>query len=396
MIWLEEQKIGMKIAFVNHNLILSDGSSTVIWNLARRLARHHEVTIFAFFNSGHNDESGVQIQEIPIPFKGNRFVNPGLIPLFQNKWREMRKRLQEFPVIITYPYFASLIPLFPTKLKGPLHILIEWKVGGNPRLSIYERIPSYFNERMEAYSIRHADRVIAPSVCVERYVREKVGAGTTRMFLDGVDFSLFDKSLVSTKDIYDKYPFLRGSRLILFVGRLYPHKNIDALIRSLKSVQTEIPNSKLVVVGGFDRNLSYYRSLVKLAQELGLEESVVFAGVVSWQDLPKYYAACDVYASCSLYEGFLRAEAYAMEKPMVAFDVTANSETIRHGENGLLVKELNPEAFASALITLLGDDKLRVKMGRNGYQWAKENLDFDVIAENFARFIEDSVACRGK
>ena len=80
-----------------------------------------------------------------------------------------------------------------------------------------------------------------------------------------------------------------------------------------------------------------------------------------------------------------------MEKPMVAFDATSNSETIRHGETGLLVQEQTPEAFASALLTLLGDDKLRAEMGRNGYQWAKENLDFDVIAPNFIKFIEECV-----
>ena len=81
---------------------------------------------------------------------------------------------------------------------------------------------------------------------------------------------------------------------------------------------------------------------------------------------------------------------------MVAFDITSNSETIKHGETGLLVKELTPEAFASALITLLKDDKLRTEMGKKGYQWAKQTLDFDVIAENFEKFIQESINERGR
>ena len=44
---------------------------------------------------------------------------------------------------------------------------------------------------------------------------------------------------------------------------------------------------------------------------------------------------------------------------------------------------------------MLGDDKLRVEMGGNGYQWAKENLDFDVIAEKLAGFLEQSLSEKG-
>lgn len=379
----------MKIAFIIHALILSDGLSTVTWNLARRLAKDHEVTIFTF-NSEYKDDHGIQVAEISIPFKRNKFVNPGVIPLFQNKWQEIRRQLKQYQVINTHLYPANLIPLFPTKIKGPLHLITNWKVGLLPNLNLYGKIHFYFDK----YAMKHADRVIAPSMCAEQYARGEVKVVPTRMYLDGVDFSLFNKSLVSVKEIYDKYPTLERSQVILFVGRIHPSKNIETLIRSLKIVQREIPNAKLIIVGGFGRYLSYYRSLVKLVQEIGLEDSVSFTGVVSWQDLPKYYAACDVYATCSLYEGFLRAEAYAMEKPMVAFDITSNSETIRHGETGLLVQELTPEAFASALITLLNDDKSRAEMGKNGYQWAKENLDFDTIAQNFAKFIEESLATR--
>jgi len=386
----------MKIAFISHVLVLSDGTSAVFWNLARRLiAKGHEVTIFTFLNSDYKDDCGVQIQEVAIPFKRNKFINPGLLTLFQHKWMELRRQLQQYQVIYTHLCPVSLIPSFPTKLKGPLHIMTEWGIGVSPESNLSEKIQFFFGEKMEGYAVRHADRVIAPSLYVEQYVKEKFGVSTTRMHIDGVDFSLLDKSLVSTREIYDKHPSLEESQIILTVGRVCPRKDIETLIKSLKIVRAEIPNAKLIIVGGFDRNLGYYRSLVKLVHETGLRESVIFTGAVSWKDLAKYYAACDVFATSSVYEGFLRVEAYTMEKPMVAFDVTSNSEAIRHGETGLLVQEPTPEAFASALITLLGNDKLRMEMGKNGYQWAKENLDFDVIAQNLAKFMEESLSARG-
>ncbi len=386
----------VKIAFISHVLILSDGTSAVFWNLAKRLAaKGHEVTIFTFFNSDYKDDCGVEIREVPIPFKGNKLVNPGLLPIFQNKWQELRRYLQQYQVIYTHLCPVCLIPSFPTKLKGPLHIMTEWGIGKSPGSYLYEKVHHYFSEKMEGYALRHADRVIAPSMYMEQYIKEKFRVRTTRMSIDGIDFSLLDKSLISGKEIYGKYPSLEGSLIILTVGRVCPRKDIETLIRSLAIVQRKIQNAKLIIVGGFDRNLSYYHSLLKLIQEMGLRESIIFTGAVSWEDLPKYYAACDVFATSSVYEGFLRAEAYAMERPMVAFDVTSNSEAIKDGKTGLLVKGLTPEAFASALITLLSDGKLRAEMGQKGYQWAKQTLDFDIIAENFTKFIEESLATRG-
>lgn len=385
----------MKIAFINHVLILGDGISTVIWNLARCLAKDHEVTIFTF-NSGYENEHSIQIQEVSIPFKRNKFVNPTLTPLFQNKWRQIRKQLKQYDVINTHLYPANLIPLFPTKIRGPFYIFTEWSVIRNPKFSVYDKIYATFVEKVDSYVVKHSDKVIAPSIYAERYIKEKLGIKSSLMYLDGIDFSLFDKESISVTDIYDKYPTLKKSPVILFVGQLHPHKNVETLIRSFKIVRGRIPDAKLVIVGRIGRSLDYYQHLVKLSHQEALTESVIFTATVSWEDLPKYYAICDVFATCSLGEGFLRAEAFAMEKPMVAFDATSNSETIKHGETGLLVQEQTPEAFASALITLLGNDKLRAEMGKNGYQWAKENLDFDVIAQNFAKFIEDSITNRAQ
>ncbi len=379
----------MKIAFINHVLILGDGISTVIWNLARCLAKEHEVNIFTF-SSGYESEDSVRIQEVRLPFRNNKFVNPGLSPLFQNKWQEIRRQLPQFDVVNTHLYPANLIPLFPGKIKGPLHIFTEWSVGRNRNLSIYDKVYIRFIENADRYVAKRVDRVIAPSVYAERYIAERLGAKSRLMYLDGVDFSLFNKEATSPVAIYEKYPALRNSPVILFVGQLHPHKNVETLIRSLRIVRNKIPDTKLVIVGRIGRSADYYRYLVKLVQRESLAESVIFTGAVSWPDLPKYYAICQVYATGSLWEGFLRAEAYAMGKPMVAFDVTSNSETIRHGENGLLVKELTPEAFASALLDLLGDDKLRLQMGSNGYQWARQNLNFEVIAQNFVKFAEEA------
>ncbi len=189
----------MKIAFINHDFIIGDGTGTVFWNLARRLAKDHEVTIFTF-NSNYDGHYGVQIVEIPVPFKGNKFVNPGLIPFLSNKWIELRRLLQSYQVIYTHLYPANLIPLLPTKIKGPLQIYTEWTTQRAPGFPLYTKIFGSFIDRIDSYVVKHVDRVIAPSLHAERWLKEKFGIKSSLLHLDGIDFATLDKNTVSTEE----------------------------------------------------------------------------------------------------------------------------------------------------------------------------------------------------
>ena len=380
----------MKIAFIHHSLYIGEGIDTVIYELSKHLAKEHDVTIFTF-NSEYIDDFGVKIVEIPFSFKGNKLVNPGLVPFFPHKTLKIRKYLREYDVINTHlAYSAGFIPLLPTKMDDVLHIHVNWSVTNKSAYNLLGIVGDTLGKVAEIYVVKRADKVIAPSDFVKRYIKQESGVDATKILLDGVNFDLFDKDRTSSDEIYERYPQLENSLVILCVGSIIPRRNIDILIKSFKIVKNEMKNAKLVIVGKI-KDWKCYQSLMKLIETEDFQKSVIFTGVVPWEDLPKYYAACDVFATCTQWEGFLRAEAYAMEKPMVAFDVTANAETIQDGKTGLLVKEISPEAFASALIKVLSDKKLAREMGRNGYRWAKENLDFGVIAKNFARFVESKV-----
>lgn len=382
----------MKVAFLHHSFILGSGIDSVIYQLAKRMARAHNISIFTF-NSDYSADFGVEIREMSIPFKKNRLVSGVLSPLFVHRWHQIRKSIESYDVVISQLYPANLIPVLPSKVRGPLNIVIEWSGDLAPSSKFSDRAYFRLTKKTNGLACKRADIVIVSSHFVREQVEKEYNVKAINILLDGVDFNLFDKDRVPPVSIYESHPSLRKSLSILYVGRIFPRKNIETLIRSLAIIKKKIPEVTLVLVGA-KTFPDYYRHLLQLTSELNLQNSVIFTGIVSWEDLPKYYAACDVYATCSLWEGFLRAEAYALQKPMVAFDVASHSETIEHGRTGLLVTEMTPEAFASALVSLLSDEKLRKEMGENGYKWAKENLNFDVIAEEFEKFIEDSLSAR--
>ena len=211
------------------------------------------------------------------------------------------------------------------------------------------------------------------------------------MFLDGINFNVFDRYHVTADRVFDLLPRIEKKKIILFVGRITESKNIHILIEAFYIVKQKLPNIILLLVGDYEHYTNYYTKLLELVKAKNLQDDVIFTGIVSWQDLPSYFAACKLYATCSLWEGFLRAESFAFGKPIICFDTGANSETVRDNETGFLIKGLDTNKFADRMHDLLVNENLAQNMGEKGYQWSKNNLDFDSISEKFKHFCQEQI-----
>lgn len=194
---------------------------------------------------------------------------------------------------------------------------------------------------IEDWAIKSADYVISISKFLKEELKEEVGLDSVVIY-DKIDTEKFGKWL-DNKIVRDRHN-IGEAPLILFVGRIVPHKSIHLLIEALKRVKKEIPNTKLIIVGK-----SYYKPYFKKLMEMS-DDSVIFAGYVPDEDMPYYYVACDVYATCTLWEGFNLplVEAQACGKPVVAFEIGPHPEIIN--EKGTLVEPGNIEEFAKACI----------------------------------------------
>lgn len=127
------------------------------------------------------------------------------------------------------------------------------------------------------------------------------------------------------------------------VARLSPEKGIARLIQAVSKLKTPFTYH---IIGDGDQK----QALQNLVAALGLQNRVFFEG--QQQQPFKGMEDADLFLMGSYYEGFpntlLEAGAYGI--PAIAFDVPGGiNEIIAGGENGLLVKEDNPAAFAAAI-----------------------------------------------
>jgi glycosyltransferase involved in cell wall biosynthesis len=179
--------------------------------------------------------------------------------------------------------------------------------------------------------------------------------------VDGRRFQEVEPGALSDKGIED----LLQQRYALFVGQMKLRKGWDVLMRAIPYIDGSLV-SKFVFVSptSVQEPPSFYR----LTNEVGVQNRVMYIGRASNQTLKELYRAASVVVIPSRYEGFGLPilEAFEMGKPVVASDVVAINEVVKHGYNGYLLPPNDPHGLAIGISTVLRDDALRSHLVRGG------------------------------
>jgi glycosyltransferase involved in cell wall biosynthesis len=151
-------------------------------------------------------------------------------------------------------------------------------------------------------------------------------------------------------------------RILGTAARLNSIKNIPMMLRTLKLVLEQVPDTCLVIAGQGEEEVR----LKDLANELGISDRVKFIGLRF--DLPEVYQLFDVFLLTSFSEGIsvTLLEAMASGVPAVVTDVGGNREVVVNGETGYLVSVDDDTQMAEKVINILGNSKGWKQIAQNG------------------------------
>jgi glycosyltransferase involved in cell wall biosynthesis len=172
-------------------------------------------------------------------------------------------------------------------------------------------------------------------------------------------------------------------------SRLDPVKGLEYLVEAFAIIAQKHPTTRLVLMG----DGTVRTTLESQAAHLGIHERVVFAGMRS--DVPQCLTALDIFALPSLaeYHSIGLLEAMRAGLPIVATDVGGNTESVRDGQEGLIVRPADASGLADALGRLLSDTVLSTRLGEAARQRFSTEFTEEAMLAKTAQWLQH--ACGG-
>ena len=234
-----------------------------------------------------------------------------------------------FARIFAKQYNIPLVHTYHTMYEDYIHYVTK---GYFKRSS--KKIVEYFTK---FYCDTTATELIVPTNKTYKLFKEKyrfdknihiipTGIEVERFFEENIDQS-------HVKELKKSLNISKKDFVILFVGRLAAEKNIEFLIDAHKDLLDKKYNVKLIIVGDGPDKEAYEEKTVKM----GIDKHVIFTGKASWEDMPYYYHAADVFATASKTEtqGLTIIEAMASNVVPVCMRDEAFQSMVTEDLNGL-------------------------------------------------------------
>lgn len=212
------------------------------------------------------------------------------------------------------------------------------------------------------YCDKTATELIVPTKKTYDLFKEKYGyARSVHIVPTGIDVEKFYREKNNQKkalEIRRSLGIKDDEFVILFVGRMGNEKSVDFLIENHKAIIKENKKAKLLLVGdGPDID-----NLKALTKKNKLEDSVIFAGRVPWENVSLYYQIPNVFTTASKTEtqGLTVLEAMAASLPVVALDDDAFREVVTDDYNGFLFKD--KKGYVEAITKIMKSPELQERL----------------------------------
>jgi glycosyltransferase involved in cell wall biosynthesis len=224
--------------------------------------------------------------------------------------------------------------------------------------------------------------VLAVSEAVARAVRSQDGAAPRVVTVhDPIDTRRFHPGAGGER-VRQELGLGPGIPVVGLIAHLTPWKGHERFLDIARAVLNAVGETRFVVVGGAvyetAGHAGYARALARRAAALGLADRVTFLG--ARQDIPEVLAALDVLVHCPTAPepfGRVLAEAMAVGRPVVAARSGGIPEIVDEGLTGVLMTPDDVGAYASAVIRLLADRRLRGRLGDAGRRQVEKRFSVD-------------------
>ena len=238
-------------------------------------------------------------------------------------------------------------------------------------------------ELLDKIAVGYIDDILVLSHTASGYVREAYNRASS-VVRSGVDVDRFRKASGAA---FREEHGLEKDFVLLQVGTLELNKRQVDAVKALEILSKRHSRVKLVFDGGGRRG-----SLMRLSEQLGVKDKIVYVRSRNDEELAEVYAACDVFVfPAQITWGLAVVEAMAAAKPVIVSRKCGVAEIISQNVNGILIDHARPEELAKQVELLLENPKLRKKLGQNAREYVKNNFSWEKYATRIEEIFEKAI-----
>lgn len=364
LIKTSNSKIKMKIIHLDFDDLkspLGGGQARVTFEISRRLAKRHQVTIITSKYPGSRDETidnvkyvRVGLNTFPWNFAAYILMAPALV-----------KKYPHDILIESFipPISTMLTPLFTKK---PVVGMAHWFFA--KQMSQKYKFPFVLWER---FGIRFYQNFIVYNREWGQQIRKLVPRANIL-----INNFPVDGPLITPKFVEKDY--------ILFLGRIdIHHKGLDLLLRAYDRIAQQISTKLVIAGGGREEN-----RLKRMIQRTKNPQKIDFIGRYDSHQRGELLRNCKLVVLTSRYEmaPLVVQEAMSYAKPLIIFDITGTREVVSR-ECAIYVKPYDTVAYSQAILNLLKNLKQRKKMGQMARKRFEGQINWDESVRRQEKFL---------
>lgn len=369
------------------------GSAIHCADLARNLVKRGcRVTVITSRVSPESPEfeivEGIVIHRLPclmLPKLEIALNFPWLnLSFFPHNMRRVLEILYEHPPDVlhlhNHMFDSALLAVFAARhLNIPLALSVHTIIKhSRPLYDFFLHLADLY--LLKYWVVQQAQIVICQDATVEAYIGKTFDHKHVALIPYGIS-PLREPNPENVEALRERYG-LNDYPIILSLGHLHETRNRKELIGILPELLNIFPGLKLLIVGYVGTD-----SARKLAERLGVEKNVIFAGAIPHEDIPDFLALADIEAHWFDLTHPHRTPGIAGQEVMLAGGVLVTNAhedvygagVFRDGENVILIDPSDPHALFESMVNILSDAKKRHAIGANSKRTARECFSWDAV-----------------
>jgi glycosyltransferase involved in cell wall biosynthesis len=302
---------------------------------------------------------------------------------------------ERFDVIYARHGLPSLAGALLSRMIGiPMVVELNGLLNLDAEIFHWPRLARYFTKFIETFVFHSTDAIVAVTEELKNEILARFHFDNLMTVVPvGVDTELFRPR--NKNEARKECTIPPQIQVVCFVGNLMPWHGLKNLIRCAPEVVKRFPNTLFIVVGDGPQK----RDLNLFADSLRVSSAFYFAGKIPHTEVPNYVNCADV---CVAPFGRVRTttsplklyEYMSCGKPVVASDISPVGELLAKYSCGILVQPDDSHDLARAIIRVLQDRNLALRIGMQARRIALQFFSWRAIAEKIARVCEAAIYTR--